>query len=70
LLAESACGCGIASLAVCAVARHAATALGATDIFAGVTHGNSASAAVLHRAGFTRTDSLDTYDRYHLALSG
>jgi RimJ/RimL family protein N-acetyltransferase len=66
LLAEQACGRGIPTLAVDTVARHAWERLAATDLFAGVTHGNLASVAVLHRVGFQRVATFDTYDRYHL----
>jgi ribosomal-protein-serine acetyltransferase len=51
-LAESACGRGLATLAVEAITRYAERDLGATDIFAGVTHGNDKSIAVLERARF------------------
>ncbi len=66
LLAEQACGRGIATLAVDTIAPHAWQRYGATDLFAGVTHGNLASVAVLHRTGFQRVATFDTYDRYHL----
>ncbi|NUT49124.1 MAG: GNAT family N-acetyltransferase [Saccharothrix sp.] len=68
LLAEHACGRGIATLAVRAVARHARHELAVTDLFAGVTHGNHASVAVLRRVGFHHVATFDTYDRYHLDL--
>jgi ribosomal-protein-serine acetyltransferase len=41
--------------------------LGAIDIFAGVTHGNDRSVAVLRRLGFARAASFRDYDRYVLA---
>jgi RimJ/RimL family protein N-acetyltransferase len=44
-------------------------ALGATDMFAGVTHGNEESVAVLQRLGFARVASFERYDRYQLALA-
>ena len=66
LLAEQACGRGIATLAVDTIARHAWRRLAATDLFGGVTHGNLASVAVLHRVGFQRVATFDAYDRYHL----
>ncbi|WP_158893320.1 GNAT family N-acetyltransferase [Amycolatopsis anabasis] len=69
LLAERACGRGIATLSVHALARHARARLDATDLFAGVTHGNHASAAVLKRLGFRRIASFESYARYHLELS-
>jgi RimJ/RimL family protein N-acetyltransferase len=43
--------------------------LGGTDVFAGVTHGNGRSAAVLCRLGFTKVTEFESYDRYHLALA-
>ncbi len=66
LLAEQACGRGIATLAVHAAAEHAWQRVAATDLFAGVTHGNRASVAVLHRVGFRLVGTFETYDRYHL----
>ncbi|SDM52640.1 GNAT family N-acetyltransferase [Allokutzneria albata] len=42
--------------------------LAATDLFAGVAHGNARSVAVLLRLGFSRVASFDDYDRYHLDL--
>jgi len=42
--------------------------LGATDMFAGVTHGNTKSVGVLTRTGFEVSERFDDYDRYHLAL--
>ena len=44
-------------------------ALRATDIFAGVTHGNDKSVAVLRRLGFARVASFQRYDRYQLVLA-
>jgi hypothetical protein len=41
-------------------------ALGATDVFAGVTHGNAASAAVLMRVGFEGVAPFPEYDRYQM----
>lgn len=68
LVAESACGRGIATLAVASVLEHATINLRATDVFAGVTHGNISSAAVLERNAFRLTTSFETYDRYHRRL--
>ncbi|MFB9428370.1 GNAT family N-acetyltransferase [Streptoalloteichus tenebrarius] len=68
LLAEHACGRGLATTALRALVRHARSRLSATDLFAGVTRGNHPSVAVLRRLGFTRVASFDTYDRYHLDL--
>ena len=67
-LAESACGRGLATTAVEAVARYAEETLAATNIFAGVTHGNDKSRAVLQRAGFQVVAEFEDYTRYHRAL--
>ncbi|MEV4636872.1 GNAT family N-acetyltransferase [Actinoplanes sp. NPDC049548] len=67
-LSEDATGHGYATKAVAAVLRHART-LAATDVYAGVTHGNDRSVALLRRLGFTRAASFDSYDRYHLAVA-
>lgn len=69
LLARSACGRGIATLVVAALLDHAALHLGGTDVFAGVTHGNRRSSAVLERNGFRRIEAFETYDRYHLRMA-
>jgi ribosomal-protein-serine acetyltransferase len=67
-LGESATGRGLATEAVRAVLAHARGDLVATEIFAGVTHGNAASAALLARLGFEQVESFETYDRYRLVL--
>lgn len=67
-IAEDAAGHGYATRAVASVLRHART-LAATDVFAGVTHGNDRSVALLRRLGFTTVASFDSYDRFHLALT-
>jgi RimJ/RimL family protein N-acetyltransferase/broad-specificity NMP kinase len=59
---------GWCTASVARLLRHAADSLGATDIFAGVTHGNGRSVAVLMRLGFQQTERFDTYTRYHLPL--
>jgi RimJ/RimL family protein N-acetyltransferase len=68
-LAEPATGQGVASAAVGALVEYAARELAASDVFAGVTHGNSRSVAVLERSGFRRSDHFDTYDRFHRRLA-
>jgi len=65
LLARNACGRGLATLAIAALVGHARTALAATDIFAGATHGNVASVAAFRGVG-RRIASLQGYDRYQL----
>jgi RimJ/RimL family protein N-acetyltransferase len=68
-LAEHACGRGIATAAVRALVGHAFTALRATDVYAGVTHGNESSVAVLLRAGFSPIADLGTYTRFHRSVT-
>jgi RimJ/RimL family protein N-acetyltransferase len=60
---------GIASAAVAAIIVYAHRSLGATDVYAGVSHGNTASERVLDRNGFARVDRFDTYDRFHRRMS-
>jgi RimJ/RimL family protein N-acetyltransferase len=69
-LAEGACGRGLATLAVAAVVTYASDVLSATDVYAGVTHGNEKSIAVLTRNGFSLSAEFEAYDRYHCALAG
>ena len=59
-------GKGYASACCQTVIDHARSSLGATDIFAGVTHGNAKSVAVLERLGFHRVEEFETYNRFHL----
>jgi RimJ/RimL family protein N-acetyltransferase len=66
-LAAASTGHGYATAAGKAV-LDLAVRLGATDVYAGVTHGNTKSAAVLERIGFTAVVEFDTYTRYHRAL--
>lgn len=66
-LAEAATGHGYATAAARAVVG-LAVRLGATDVYAGVTHGNKRSAAVLERIGMQAVAEFDTYVRYHRAL--
>lgn len=60
---------GIASAAVAAIFDYAHRSLGATDVYAGVSHGNTASERVLERNGFERVSRFDTYDRFHRRMS-
>ncbi|MBA2699720.1 MAG: GNAT family N-acetyltransferase [Nocardioidaceae bacterium] len=66
-LAADACGRGLANVALAALADFAFQQLGATDLFAGVTHGNEKSAAVLERNGFRIVADFADYTRFHLA---
>lgn len=64
-LAESATGRGYATAAVRAIVAYAREQRGATDVFAGVTHGNEKSGAVLSRCGFRPVAAFETYTRWH-----
>lgn len=67
-LAKSATGLGYATIAVTALIEYAANELGASDIYAGVTHGNGPSEALLRRTGFVAVARFDTYRRFHRSL--
>ena len=67
-LAKDATGLGYATVAVTALIEYAANKLGASDIYAGVTHGNGPSEALLRRAGFEALARFDTYGRFHRSL--
>lgn len=67
-LAENATGKGYATVALNAVLEFASSALQASDIFAGVTHGNLASVAVLERNGFVPAETFESYTRFHRTL--
>lgn len=47
-----------------------ARTLGATEIYAGVTHGNDKSVAVLDRLRFGRVADFETYSRFRLMVPG
>lgn len=66
-LAEEVTGRGLATAAVAALLEHARK-LGATDVFAGVTHGNTPSEALLRRLGFAVVADFENYSRFHLTL--
>ncbi|MGW0710103.1 GNAT family N-acetyltransferase [Streptomyces sp. NPDC002643] len=67
-LDRQATGHGYATAACRALIEYGATVLGATDVFAGVSHGNDRSSAVLTRLGFEVAEVFETYTRYHRAL--
>ena len=67
-LSEAATGRGMMTEGLRALIAHAHDHLAATDVFAGVTHGNAASVAVLERLGFERVVDFDSYTRFHLDL--
>lgn len=65
-LARSATGKGYATAAVIALTRYAFAERGATDIYAGVTHGNGTSERLLYRLGFVPAATFQTYTRFRL----
>ncbi len=67
-LGEEHIGQGYATIGCKALIEHGRRTLGATDIFAGVTKGNTASEAVLNRLGFQAVADKDTYTLFHLPL--
>lgn len=62
-------GRGYAIAACNTVIEYARAALSATDIFAGVTHGNHRSIALLKRLGFRPVAEFATYTRFQLCLT-
>lgn len=60
-------GRGVCTAAV-RLALDEARALGAIDLYAGVTHGNEPSVAVLRKLGFEVAADLDTYTRFRIDL--
>lgn len=68
-LSQDALGHGYATTACAAIIRHACTTHSAADIYAGVTHGNRPSMALLRRLGFQPITRLDHYTRFHLPLT-
>ncbi len=69
-LAETATGQGYATAGLSALVDFARNKLGASDLYAGVTHGNVRSVRLLGRVGFVATDRFETYMRFHLSLAG
>lgn len=67
-LGARATGKGYMTAAVAALVEFAREQLGATDVFAGVTHGNVKSVAVLERLEFRPVTEFERYTRFHLAL--
>jgi RimJ/RimL family protein N-acetyltransferase len=66
-VAQDHVGRGVCTAAV-RQALDEARALGATDLYAGVTHGNDASMAVLRKVGFGVETDLETYTRFRIGL--
>ncbi|GAA2060626.1 MULTISPECIES: GNAT family N-acetyltransferase [Streptomyces] len=67
-LGEAYVGKGYAMAACAPLYDYAARKLRATDIFAGVTHGNARSVALLKRLGFEPVTEFENYTRFHLSL--
>lgn len=66
---HDATGKGYATAACASVLAFARSQLAATEVFAGVAHGNEASIALLRRLGFTVAAEFGSYTRFHLRLS-
>ncbi len=60
-------GRGFATAAVRALIDFGRAVLCATELWAGVTHGNEASIRVLERLGFEFVERLERHTRFHLA---
>jgi len=69
-LAAHAVGRGSATAACRAALDYARSVLGATDVFAGINHGNTKSVAVVRRLGFDHVVDFATYQRFHRRLDG
>ncbi len=67
-LAPRHAGHGYATVACRALIEYGHRALGATDVWAGVTKGNASSEAVLGRLGLKPIKDMGTYVRYHRSL--
>jgi RimJ/RimL family protein N-acetyltransferase len=67
-LTGTATGHGYATEALTTLTAYARDVLGATDLYAGITHGNTASEAVAVRAGFAAVATFDAYTRFHMEL--
>jgi RimJ/RimL family protein N-acetyltransferase len=67
-LARNATGHGYAQHALAALLELAANELQASEVYAGVTHGNIRSERLLQRLGFVQVARFDTYSRFRLEL--
>ncbi|MBO9587772.1 GNAT family protein [Devosia sp.] len=67
-LEEAAVGRGYAGAAVARLVTLAREELSASDLYAGVTHGNVRSEALLGRLGFAPVANFERYKRYHLPI--
>jgi fructoselysine 6-kinase len=61
-------GHGYATASCAALIDYGRSILGATDVWAGVTKGNTASERVLERLRFERVADMGTYTRFHRSL--
>jgi RimJ/RimL family protein N-acetyltransferase len=61
-------GSGFATAACRALLAYGAAELHVTDVWAGVTHGNDRSIALLQRLGFETVKDMGTYTRFHRVL--
>jgi ribosomal-protein-serine acetyltransferase len=65
-LSDAFTGRGYATLACRAIIDYGRDVLGIEEVYAGVTKGNAASEAVLHRVGFQLIADMGTYNRFML----
>ena len=61
-------GSGFATAACRALLAYGAAELDVTDVWAGVTHGNDRSVALLRRLRFETVKEMGTYTRFHRVL--
>ena len=61
-------GHGYATAACAALIEYGRSVLGATDVWAGVTRGNTASERVLEGLRFERVADMGTYTRFHRSV--
>ena len=69
-LDEAQVGHGYATAACRAVIGAGRGSMGMRDVWAGVSHGNGRSEALLRRLGFEPVADIGTYTRFHLDASG
>ena len=67
-LGSSYTGHGYATAACATAIAYARDALHATEVYAGITHGNWRSVALVRRLGFVPDADFDTYTRFRLPL--
>jgi ribosomal-protein-serine acetyltransferase len=69
-LGSSYTGHGYATIACRAIIAYAGEAMDASEIYAGVTKGNTPSEALLARLGFRHIADMGSYNRFILCLNG